>query len=94
MMSDRSRLSIRYTYTNHSLRASTEHLHDRAQIQSRHTMTVTGHKSENSFKTYSGDTDESTKKRMFNGIKEKPCAAVRLLSTSTSTVNYDVAAIM
>ena len=92
MMSDRARLSIRYTYTNHSLRASTEHLH--AQIQSRHTMSVTGHKSENSFKTYSGDTDESTKKKMFNGIKEKPCAAVRLLSTSTSTVNYEVAAII
>ncbi|VDH93435.1 Hypothetical predicted protein, partial [Mytilus galloprovincialis] len=40
-------------YTNHSCRATTVHILDEAQIPSRHIMSVTGHKSEASLKTYS-----------------------------------------
>lgn len=61
-ISEQAGLSIRYT--NHSLRATTVHILDRAQIPSCHIMTVTGHKSENSLKTYSCVTDDGTKKRM------------------------------
>ncbi|CAG2232416.1 unnamed protein product [Mytilus edulis] len=43
-------------YTNHSCRATTVHILDEAQIPSRHIMSVTGHKSEASLKTYSGKT--------------------------------------
>jgi hypothetical protein len=74
-ISDRANLSVRYT--NHSLRATTVHILDRAQVPSRHIMTVTGHKSENSLKTYSGLTDEGTKKRMSNVISMKSCATYR-----------------
>lgn len=50
--------------------------------------------SENFFQTYSEVIDEGTKKRMSNVISEKLCAALRSLSTSTSTANCAVAAIM
>lgn len=81
-ISDRAKLSIRYT--NHSLRATTVHILDKAQVPSRHIMTITGHKSENSLKTYSGLTDEGTKKRMSNVISMQSCA---VSTSSTSTVN-------
>ena len=41
-------------YTNHSLRATTVHFLDIANIQDRHIMSVTGHKSQSSLKTYTG----------------------------------------
>ncbi|CAC5364871.1 unnamed protein product [Mytilus coruscus] len=43
-------------YTNHSYRATTVHILDETQIPSRTIMSVTGHKSEASLKTYSGKT--------------------------------------
>ncbi|XP_067669801.1 uncharacterized protein [Haliotis asinina] len=62
-------------YTNHSLRATTVHVLDAAQVPSRHIMTVTGHKSESSLKTYTGYTDEKAKKKMSATIAEKTCDA-------------------
>jgi hypothetical protein len=54
-------------YTNHSCRATTMHVLDKAQVPSRHIMSVTGHKSESSLKTYSGKTCEKYKmKYIFN----------------------------
>ena len=58
-------------YTNHSCRATTVHVLDSAQIPSRHIMSVTGHKSESSLKTYSGKTDEKTKQIMSEMIGDK-----------------------
>lgn len=58
-------------YTNHSLRATTVHVLDAARIPSRHIMTVTGHKSVTSLKTYSGQTDMNTKKFMSRKLSEK-----------------------
>lgn len=58
-------------YTNHSCRATTVSVLDAAQIPSRHIMSVTGHKAESSLKTYSGRTDEKTKKIMSEKISEK-----------------------
>ena len=86
-ISERAGLSVRYT--NHSLRATTLHILDRAQIPSRHIMTVTGHKSENSLKTYSGVTDEGTKRRMSNVISEESCTSMPVRNTSASTANAD-----
>lgn len=57
-------------YTNHSLRATTVHVLDSARIPSRHIMSVTGHKSESSLKTYSGQTDKHTKKLMSKKLSE------------------------
>lgn len=50
-------------YTNHSCRATTVHVLDEANVPSRHIMTVTGHRSETSLKTYSGKTCDKTKKK-------------------------------
>lgn len=58
-------------YTNHSCRATTVHLLDEAQFASRHIMSVTGHRSEASLKTYSGKTCETTKKMMSKTLTEK-----------------------
>ena len=65
MMGQISReFSLSKTYTNHSLRATTVHVLDAAQFPGRHIMTVTGHKSETSLKTYTGYTTEKTKQMM------------------------------
>lgn len=68
-ISKKAGLSI--IYTNHSCRATTVRVLDAAQIPSRHIMTVTGHKSESSLKTYSGITDENTKQIMSEKISER-----------------------
>ncbi|CAC5386053.1 unnamed protein product [Mytilus coruscus] len=47
-------------YTNHSLRATTVHVLNEADFAGRHIMSVTGHKSENSLKTYTGFTSDRT----------------------------------
>lgn len=62
---------LRIIYTNHSCRVTIVHVLDAAQIPSRHIMTVTGHKSESSLKTYSGITDENTKQIMSEKISER-----------------------
>ena len=51
-------------YTNHSLRATTVHVFDAANIAGRHIMSVTGHKSESCLKTYTDYTSNKTKKTM------------------------------
>ena len=53
------------SYTNHSLRATTVHVLDAAKFHSGHIMSVAGHKSENSLKTYSGQTSEETKRHLI-----------------------------
>jgi hypothetical protein len=71
MMGQISReFSLSKTYTNHSLRATTVHVLDAAQFPGRHIMTVTGHKSETSLKTYIGYTTEKTKQMMSDTISE------------------------
>ena len=71
MMGQISReFSLSKTYTNHRLRATTVHVLDAAQFPGRHIMTVTGHKSETSLKTYTGYTTEKTKQMMSDTISE------------------------
>ena len=67
-ISDSAGLSNRYT--KHSLRATSVHVLDKEQFASRRIMSVTGHKSENSLKTYTGYTDQNIKKRMSDTISE------------------------
>ena len=77
-------------YTNHSCRATTVHVLDSAQIPSRHIMTVTGHKAESSLKTYSGKTDENTKKLMSQTISEKIKEKCKPKSSETRNVLEDI----
>ena len=58
-------------YMNHSCRATTVHLLDEADIPDRHIMSVTGHKSATSLKTYAGKTGEKKKKHMSEIISGK-----------------------
>ena len=67
-MSEEAKLSKKYT--NHSLRATSVHVLDSAQVPTRHIMSVTGHKSENSLKTYTGHTDSKAKKFMSHTISK------------------------
>lgn len=72
------RVGLRTIYTNHSCRATTVTTLDDAEIPSRHIMTVTGHNSEQSLKTYAGKTNQKIKKTMSekigDKIREKPGA--------------------
>jgi hypothetical protein len=47
--------------TNHSCRATTVYVLDEAQVPNRHILSVTGHKSESSLKTYTGKTCQKNK---------------------------------
>ncbi|XP_062575925.1 uncharacterized protein LOC134237796 [Saccostrea cucullata] len=66
LLSEKAGLSLKYS--NHSLRATSVHILESAQVPTRHIMTVTVHKAESSLKTYTGYTDENTKKHMSHTI--------------------------
>lgn len=70
LMSTLSEKALLKRYTNHSLRATSVHLLDSAQVPSRHIITVIGHKSESSLKTYTGNTDCQTKRMMSHTISK------------------------
>ena len=71
MMGQLSReFSLSKTYTNTSLRATTVHALDAAQFPGRHIMTVTGHTSETSLKTFTEYTTEKNKQMMSDTISE------------------------
>ncbi|XP_071138416.1 uncharacterized protein [Mytilus edulis] len=77
-------------YTNHSCRATTVHILDEAQIPSRHIMSVTGHNSEASLKTYSGKTCEKNKKMMSNTLSEKTlCKTSKVSKPAALSSNID-----
>jgi hypothetical protein len=57
-------------YTNHCLRATTVTVLDTAGVPSRHIMNVTGHRSENSLKTYSHRSSENMKNHMSSTISK------------------------
>ncbi|CAG2243519.1 unnamed protein product [Mytilus edulis] len=71
-------------YTNHSCRATTVHILDEAQIPSRHIMSVTGHKSEASLKTYSGELKVEIMER-FNQLEAKFKVAITTKTGRTDT---------
>lgn len=75
-------------YTNHSCRATTVHVLDAANVPSRHIMTVTGHRSEASLKTYSGKTCEQTKKRMSEILSEKTLGKSKKVKSSISNIDF------
>jgi hypothetical protein len=50
-------------YTNHSIRATAVTILDKSGFEARHIMSVSGHRSESSIRSYS-KTDEATKKRI------------------------------
>jgi len=68
--------SFSQVYTNHSLRATTVHVLDPANIAGRHIMSVTGHKSESSLKTYTGYTRNKTKKTMSSIVSDSLSSSV------------------
>ena len=88
LMPEISRMAdLSQVYTIHSIRATTVHGLDTAHIPSRHIMTVIGNKSESSLKTYSGKTDNSTKRPMSETINKKCEAKSKVLVQQATCTN-------
>ena len=87
VLSEKAGLSTRYT--NHSLRATSVHVLDNiGNFAGRHIMTVTGHKSEASLKTYTGHTGENIKKKMSDTISNTlRCNSPKQLCDSNNNQN-------
>ena len=58
-----NQVKLSMDYTNHSIRATAVTILNKSVFEARHIMSVSGHRSESSIRSYS-KTDESTKKRM------------------------------
>ena len=89
-LSEKAGLSL--CYTNHSLRATSVNILDNVgNFTSRHIMTVTGHKSEASLKTYSGYTGESIKRKMSDTLSDSLRALTenKQQKSTCSTVEVD-----
>ena len=67
-------------YTNHSVRATSITALDHAGIDSRHIMAISGHKSEQSIKSYSQNVSDTKKREMAD-----------VLSTNTTVLNINPA---
>lgn len=72
-------------YTNHSLRARAVHILDEAEFAGPHIMSITGHKSESSLKTYTGYTSERALRDKSNTISSN----LRPTSTTDNKENVD-----
>ena len=89
-LSEKAGLSL--CYTNHSLRATSVNILDNVgNFTSRHIMTVTGHKSEASLKTYSRYTGESIKRKMSDTLSDSLRALTenKQQKSTCSTVEVD-----
>lgn len=84
---------IEKRYTNHSLRATAVHVLDVAEFAGRHIMSVTGHKSENSLKTYTGYTSDKALQKMSNVISESLRSEQQSTTNPVTPDNDDIATI-
>lgn len=76
-------------YTNHCLRATGVTILDAAGCEARHIMTVSGHRSETSIRSYSR-TGEDEKRKMSKILSAK--TSLNFNSTATSSVQSSAAA--
>lgn len=82
MMSDLSKFAeLSKNYSNHCIRATAIMALDRAGFESRHIITVSGHRNEASIKSYSRDTSSDQKRKMSETISN--------LLPSTSSCDTD-----
>ncbi|KAK3749055.1 hypothetical protein QZH41_019186 [Actinostola sp. cb2023] len=61
---------LSYVYTNHSIRATSITMLDECGYEARHIMAVSGHRSENSIRSYASRTSLSTKRNMLDAISK------------------------
>ena len=59
---------LSYIYTNHSIRATAVTVLDECGYKARHIMAVSGHKSENSIRSYAARTSLSKKRKMSEAL--------------------------
>jgi hypothetical protein len=59
---------LSYLYTNHSIRATTISILDECGYEARHIMAVSGHRSENSIRSYAAKTSLSKKRKMSEAL--------------------------
>lgn len=77
-ISTQAKLSM--DYTNHCIRATAVTILDKSGFEARHIMSVSGHRSESSIRSYS-KTDESTKKRMSETLTAAAVSDVSAVSS-------------
>lgn len=80
-------------YTNHSLRSTTVHILDANEFAGRHITSITGHKSENSLKTYTGYTAPSIKRKMSDTITDTLRSKLQKVETITDNKENSVSVI-
>ena len=78
VISQQAQLSV--IYTNHSIRATAVTIFDRSGFEARHIMSVSGHRSESSLKSYC-KTGQNTKEKMADSLMSV------IASSSTSGSN-------
>ena len=72
-------------YTNHSIRATAVTILDKSGFEARHIMSVSGHRSESSIRSYS-KTDEATKRRISETLTS---ATTGTSGSDFPTMTYD-----
>ena len=65
---------LSYPYTNHSIRATTISILDECGYEARHIMAVSGHRSENSIRSYAAKTSLSKKRKMSEALSSTTLA--------------------
>jgi site-specific recombinase XerD len=91
VLSKEAKLSVEYT--NHSIRATTITILDRNGYEARHIMSVSGHKSESSLKSYT-KTGELTKSRMAGCLSSAiDSSEHHIAETPSNAINPDMSAL-
>ncbi len=89
VLSKEAKLSVEYT--NHSIRATTITILDRNGYEARHIMSVSGHRSESSLKSYT-KTGDLTNSKMADCLPSAIDSSEHHVAEIRNTINPDMSA--
>jgi hypothetical protein len=92
-LSDEAKLSRRYT--NHCIRATSITTLDHQGIEARHIMGVSGHKNEQSIKSYSSKLSDEKKRQMSDILCENlPLKSAKVETVTTSSLSLPTGVVL